>query len=348
MPDTRPGLDALRALSEAATPGRWYVDGPEFGGMWVCVGHGADQKSAAVHPSSKDQPYAVLAGMGEADSDFIVAAVNYVRDLLASPATGDSRPCARYFGSDGTLCATHNGRFLSDTTMRCERAGYDPHVGELASIADLMPATGDSRPDLDALRELRAMREALRKVPTDYSSRDAVSRASVAAILGRRIDELALASPATGDSRPECGECYFHPGTCEEHSYSHSPMDPDHPNPCPECGPVGDSRPLSTAELDYLPRMRLAAERGVATPADILALLGIIDRLDRALRHGDSRQSEGLDADGLALLIVSDLFCKPEELPHGGTIPEVLARVAALIRRAEPLLAAAAPKEEPR
>ena len=30
--------------------------------------------------------------------------------------------CARYFGSDGTLCSTHNGRFADDVTMRCEAA----------------------------------------------------------------------------------------------------------------------------------------------------------------------------------------------------------------------------------
>lgn len=32
------------------------------------------------------------------------------------------RPCARYWGSDGTLCSTHNGRFTSDAAVRCDRA----------------------------------------------------------------------------------------------------------------------------------------------------------------------------------------------------------------------------------
>lgn len=29
--------------------------------------------------------------------------------------------CARYWGSDGTLCATHNGRFASPSATRCAR-----------------------------------------------------------------------------------------------------------------------------------------------------------------------------------------------------------------------------------
>lgn len=76
-------LDELRALSDAATPGPWYVEGPEFGGLWVCAEHGDRQVSGAVHPSRSEQPYAVLAGLGRADSDLIVAAVNYVRARLS-------------------------------------------------------------------------------------------------------------------------------------------------------------------------------------------------------------------------------------------------------------------------
>ena len=79
------GPDGLAALSTRATPGFWYVDGPEFGGIWVVTGAEPPKDSFAVHPSGpKGQPYAVLAGMGWEDAEFIVAAVNYVRAALAT------------------------------------------------------------------------------------------------------------------------------------------------------------------------------------------------------------------------------------------------------------------------
>ena len=34
--------------------------------------------------------------------------------------------CARYFGSDGTLCSTHNGRFASPTSNRCNSGSAGP------------------------------------------------------------------------------------------------------------------------------------------------------------------------------------------------------------------------------
>jgi hypothetical protein len=83
--DAVPDAERLRELSARATPGRWYVDGPEFGGVWVVTGGEPPKDSFAVHPSAKGQPYAVLGGMGEEDANFIVAAVNHVRAALATP-----------------------------------------------------------------------------------------------------------------------------------------------------------------------------------------------------------------------------------------------------------------------
>lgn len=33
--------------------------------------------------------------------------------------------CYRYWGSDGTLCAKHHGRFATVLDMRCDRAGAE-------------------------------------------------------------------------------------------------------------------------------------------------------------------------------------------------------------------------------
>lgn len=44
------------------------------------------------------------------------------------------RPCYRYFGSDGTLCAQHHGRFASAQENRCDRA---------ATVSD--PTTQDEK-----------------------------------------------------------------------------------------------------------------------------------------------------------------------------------------------------------
>jgi len=38
-------------------------------------------------------------------------------DSPATPRTAE--PCARYWGSDGTLCAVHHGRFASSFEWRC-------------------------------------------------------------------------------------------------------------------------------------------------------------------------------------------------------------------------------------
>ena len=35
--------------------------------------------------------------------------------------TGASLTCARYFGSDGTLCSIHNGRFEAEWAAHCDR-----------------------------------------------------------------------------------------------------------------------------------------------------------------------------------------------------------------------------------
>ena len=66
-----PVLDELRALSEAATPGRWLV------------------------PAGDDDIYnerqkkTIARWMDPEDSAFIVAAVNYVRSLLSDPTEPD-------------------------------------------------------------------------------------------------------------------------------------------------------------------------------------------------------------------------------------------------------------------
>jgi hypothetical protein len=70
--------------------------------------------------------------------------------LARQPApepTAALRPCARYFGSDGTLCATHNGRFASPTTGRCDR-----------SVIEVALATPSAAPDpLDIVEALESV-----------------------------------------------------------------------------------------------------------------------------------------------------------------------------------------------
>lgn len=79
-------LQGLRALSEAATPGPWHVGSTEgvADGVWAKPGAitGVDDDGdttnliAWCHSDWRD----------EADAAFIVAAVNFVRELLDDPA----------------------------------------------------------------------------------------------------------------------------------------------------------------------------------------------------------------------------------------------------------------------
>jgi len=56
----------------------------------------------------------------------------FFRDMKAAAhATPTPRWCARYFGSDGTLCATHNRRFADDAASKC--------ADDLAATQEEMP-----------------------------------------------------------------------------------------------------------------------------------------------------------------------------------------------------------------
>ncbi len=41
-------------------------------------------------------------------------------DAIRAATTPEPTPCARYWGSDGTLCSTHNGRFPAPDVMKCD------------------------------------------------------------------------------------------------------------------------------------------------------------------------------------------------------------------------------------
>ena len=81
-------LDEIRERVEAATPGPWFVDGPEFGGLWVTAYRDGESIAGGqpVHPSHKDQSFAVMAGLGDEDAAFIAAAREDVPFLLAEIA----------------------------------------------------------------------------------------------------------------------------------------------------------------------------------------------------------------------------------------------------------------------
>lgn len=114
---------ALRALAAAATPRPWYVDGPEFGGLWVCCG--SSDVSGPVHPSHPDQPYAVLAGMGEADAAYIVAAANAVPDLLdeLDELRGLAKTGASFAHLEGWgIFSHHTGTIWECEEQRCIQA----------------------------------------------------------------------------------------------------------------------------------------------------------------------------------------------------------------------------------
>lgn len=80
LAEARPpeGLDALQALSDAATPGRWFVDDGE-------------EVSSEHSEPLRQNPWPVVAdregllpAVELADAAFIVAAVNYVRARLSA------------------------------------------------------------------------------------------------------------------------------------------------------------------------------------------------------------------------------------------------------------------------
>ena len=94
-------IEALRALSEAATPhGFGYADGwswyriPEKFEILGGDTDGDGYRDTTVICVDRDDPEGSI-GMSDADADFIVAAANFVRSLLASSAVpGDPSPGA--------------------------------------------------------------------------------------------------------------------------------------------------------------------------------------------------------------------------------------------------------------
>ncbi len=102
MSDERPlsaepmSLEALRALSDAATPGPWNVrhrhsltgpDDDEQGGLGWEFGWPWDTPWAD-EPAGPPEPQLRGVFSKSADAHLIVAAVSYVRALLAKPKTG--------------------------------------------------------------------------------------------------------------------------------------------------------------------------------------------------------------------------------------------------------------------
>ncbi len=83
-------LERLRALSEAASKGRWH--------QYVVTGEYVKADNATVADCRYKN--------GKADAAFIVAAVNYVRDLLARDVgAGPERP--DFMAADRALAVTH-------------------------------------------------------------------------------------------------------------------------------------------------------------------------------------------------------------------------------------------------
>lgn len=51
-----------------------------------------------------------------------VEVIDLVLGAMDKSARAPKRVCARYWGSDGTLCSIHNERFADSTATRCARA----------------------------------------------------------------------------------------------------------------------------------------------------------------------------------------------------------------------------------
>lgn len=113
-------------------------------------------------------------------------------------------PCARYWGSDGTLCATHNGRFLSPTETRCDRknaATPEPASEGLPSPEAEVSERADPLVEArDAMRRAVAEVEALPSgIDPDDDDHPYISRTDTLTILRDCRDAFeVLASPDTG------------------------------------------------------------------------------------------------------------------------------------------------------
>lgn len=70
-----------------------------------------------------------------------------------------ARPCARYFGSDGTLCASHSGRFRSSSEVRCDRAALaatptPPEIDVLRAEIERLCVSWQTAVPVDVLRSV--------------------------------------------------------------------------------------------------------------------------------------------------------------------------------------------------
>lgn len=62
--------------------------------------------------------------------------------VVTREAEAAHRPCARYWGSDETLCSTHHGRFASPSENRCSEAEA-AHREPDGRLIDTRPKIGD-------------------------------------------------------------------------------------------------------------------------------------------------------------------------------------------------------------
>jgi hypothetical protein len=85
--------ERLRALSEAASPGKWFTDPADEPGRVSAV--------TVMEPVARTVARATSYGRKEADAEFIAAAVNHLRAALARSAAADG-PTAQ---TDGVRAA---------------------------------------------------------------------------------------------------------------------------------------------------------------------------------------------------------------------------------------------------
>ncbi len=90
------------------------------GVIWPCptvkvLREGEDVPDDVMHARREEEAWAAAAYRAASALPEKPGAVNPMAFMTALP-------CSRYFGSDGTLCATHNGRFTADAMNRCNRA----------------------------------------------------------------------------------------------------------------------------------------------------------------------------------------------------------------------------------
>jgi hypothetical protein len=126
------------------------------------------------------------------------------------PAYDPTKVCARYFGSDKTLCSTHNGRFLSDTSMRCERA--DRPVSPPSELtAATAPVIDDYLPD--ATLDMRRGWEAAIRATLDAARAAPQTDANLEGYWERAYWEIVPKLQAALDAAPQADP----PGWCREH-----------------------------------------------------------------------------------------------------------------------------------